>query len=531
MRLYKIEEPHLEFGYGTHVDPKTGITQYSVYDAKFNARRDRILVGAVGTSDNLSALTSWIERCSRPIPAPPDSRQRNLRVPFCGFNRDGGFRAALATHAEIARALTNSDVRQVLEIRNWNERVAAAVELYYRQIRFLTQNRVLDVVVCVIPSELHAQVAKVELLPVEETATDSDGRAELESNFRRALRAGLKSIIVSQGAGVTGTRPMLDQSIEGSVYLHSSDRFRAWDPSGTGRECLFRPALKAKAMHLGKPLQLLLESTMQPSGRSRQDDATKAWNFCTALYYKANQTVPWRLIPNRNRPAVCYVGIGFYRSRDRAVLNTSLAQVFDELGNGVVLRGTPVTVDRKDRQPHLTQEQAYGLLTRALSEYELALHTAPARIVIHKSSNYDRAELDGFKQAIRDSRVRSADFITILDSSIRLFRDGMYPPYRGTHVELDRNTHLLYTRGSVEFYRTYPGLYVPQPLEIRIVESDESPGVIGEEILSLSKMNWNNTQFDGKYPITIQCARSVGNIMKYLGPNDPEPQISYSYYM
>ena len=58
------------------------------------------------------------------------------------------------------------------------------------------------------------------------------------------LRAGLKSISVSQGPGVAGTRPMLDQSIEGSVYLHPSGRFRAWNPSGTSPEYLFRPALR-----------------------------------------------------------------------------------------------------------------------------------------------------------------------------------------------------------------------------------------------------------------------------------------------
>ena len=44
-------------------------------------------------------------------------------------------------------------------------------------------------------------------------------------------------------------------------------------------------------------------------------------------------------------------------------------------------------------------------------------------------------------------------------------------------------------------------------------------------------MNWNNTQFDGKYPITIACARKVGEVMKYLTEKDPEPQISYSFYM
>ena len=35
-------------------------------------------------------------------------------------------------------------------------------------------------------------------------------------------------------------------------------------------------------------------------------------------------------------------------------------------------------------------------------------------------------------------------------------------------------------------------------------------------------MNWNNTQFDGKYPITISCARRVGEIMKYLTPEQVE---------
>ena len=55
--------------------------------------------------------------------------------------------------------------------------------------------------------------------------------------------------------------------------------------------------------------------------------------------------------------------------------------------------------------------------------------------------------------------------------------------------------------------------------------SDESSDVICAEILALSKMNWNNTQFDGKYPITIQCARNVGHIMKYLDiEKDPPPR-------
>lgn len=54
---------------------------------------------------------------------------------------------------------------------------------------------------------------------------------------------------------------------------------------------------------------------------------------------------------------------------------------------------------------------------------------------------------------------------------------------------------------------------VPQPpLEVQIVESDGSPDIVYEEILALTQMNWNNTLFDGKYPITMVCARKVGEV-------------------
>jgi hypothetical protein len=478
MKLQTIKEPYLEFGRGTDVCPRRGIAQYDVYDSRFDARRDRILVGAVGTGNNLEQLSQWLKRCSGYIPAAPNSKQPNLRVAFPGFNKEIGFKASFAIADEITKKLYDSDIKPILRIKKWNARIEAAVDLYYRNIKFLAQNRVIDVVVCVIPDELYKEISKEPKLSAEETIEDDNADDNIESNFRRAL--------------------------------------------------------KARAMHLGKPLQLVreasFESTLETEAKNKQDDATKAWNFCTALYYKANQTVPWRLITNKSKPQVCYVGIGFYRSRDRKVLNTSLAQIFDELGNNVILRGTPVDIDKDDRKPHLTDEQAYDLLTQALSEYKTAMETSPARLVLHKSSNYNDAEMDGFQHAMDDASVRTADFITIMDTNIKAYRSGDYPPYRGTHIEFDKKTHLLYTRGSVEFYKTYTGMYVPQPLEIRIVQADEAPSVICGEILNLTKMNWNNTQFDGKYPITIQCARRVGQVMKYLAPNE-HPQISYSFYM
>lgn len=474
MKLNYIEEPFLEFGRGTHICPRAGITEYDVYDIKIKTRRDKILVGAVGTSDNLAKLDEWINQCSTEIAAKPDSRQPNLFPKFCGFNQEIGFKAILVLEDEIKRTILKSEIREIIKINNANQRVEKAVELYYEQIKFLAQNRNVDVIVCVIPIELYPKIAKQEITQIEDTLEPENHEIEdIETNFRRAL--------------------------------------------------------KARTMHLGKPLQLIKEESLT-SNKKQQDDATKAWNFCTAIYYKANNKVPWKLLTNPNQPSTCFIGISFYRSRDKKILNTSLAQLFDELGNSIILRGTPVEISKDDRQPHLKSQQAYQLLKDALKEYENALSNSPGRLVIHKSSNYNDAELEGFRQASNEMRIKMVDFVTILDTDMRLFRDGNYPPYRGTHIELDEKTHLLYTRGSVEYYKTYTGRYIPQPLEVRIIESDESAQTICQEILSLSKMNWNNTQFDGKYPITLRCARSVGQIMKYLNLNET-PQVSYSFYM
>ncbi|HIO01539.1 MAG TPA: hypothetical protein EYN14_06225, partial [Alphaproteobacteria bacterium] len=105
-----------------------------------------------------------------------------------------------------------------------------------------------------------------------------------------------------------------------------------------------------------------------------------------------------------------------------------------------------------------------------------------------------------------------------------------YPPKRGTLLTLSENEGVLYTRGTVDFYKTYPGQYVPKPLKVTVYEQDSSLETLCVEILGLTKMNWNNTQMDGRLPITLECAMKIGDIMKYVGDTE-KPQVSYSFYM
>lgn len=474
MKLEHISEPRLVFANGEHVCPRRGIAAYGVFDKSATVRRSQVNVGAVGSGPCVAALAAWLERCGSAIDAPADARQKNLFPPFCGFSLASGFAAEFVSATELTRPLKKSDIDGVIAIGSFHDRVAAAIDMYYDEVKFLIQNRPVDVVVCVVPDALHEKIAYDDRTVGEETIEPSLDVGSSEINFRRAL--------------------------------------------------------KAKAMHLGRPLQLMKASSLDSTRKGLQDEATKAWNFCTALYYKAGPTVPWKLATDPAKPPTCAVGIAFYRSRDRRILDTSLAQIFDELGNGLILRGTPVDVDKEDRIPHLKARQAHDLLAAALAEYRVAMRSFPARIVVHKSSNFSAEEVDGFEQAGRSLGIDAVDLITITDSKVKVFRDGAYPPYRGTLVEVRPQQQLLYTRGSVHYYETYPGLYVPQPIELRIERSDESPSFLAREVLGLTKMNWNNTQFDGKYPVTLGCARKVGEVMKYLDDSD-RPQVRYGFYM
>jgi hypothetical protein len=298
--------------------------------------------------------------------------------------------------------------------------------------------------------------------------------------------------------------------------------------------------LKAEAMSLRRPLQVIRPATYDEKMRRRQkqntsrfqslqDEATRAWNIHTALYYKAGG-VPWRLIRDPSLLSACFIGISFYTTLDRSSVMTSMAQVFNQRGEGVIVRGGAAQVSKEDRQPHLGREDAFKLLKNSLDRYREEHKTLPARVVLHKTSSFDRDELEGFRDAVLDREIDYYDFLSISDSDTRLLRYGVYAPLRGTLLTLSGREQVLYTKASVDFFQAYPGMYVPMPRLIRCEEVSEAPAALAMEILALTKMNWNNTQFDGSLPITLRAAKQVGSLLKYI-PEGTPVEAQYRYYM
>jgi hypothetical protein len=490
MKIDFIYEPELGFGTDKHIDIRFGLMNYGPFDFSSELAPKQINLGIVGTPETIGGVVDWLGACQSGLSA-KKSNQPNLFPRFPGYGEDTNLRAAIITDPRLQQTISPDEITGLCKGRRTDKAVEAAVDTFIRELKRLDEKPTVQVLVCAVPMNL------LEFM-------DQDGAGQIK----------LDSEDVDDDAG--------DEE-RNAVY---------------GVD--FHHLLKARGMELKKPTQIILPMTYDDTKKQRQkrnasktrrlqDEATRAWNLYTALYYKAGG-IPWRLIRDSKQPSVCYVGVSFYKSLDGSKLMTSTAQIFNERGEGVILRGGVAEVSADDKQPHLQGRDASSLLERALDAYRGEHYNFPARVVIHKTSGYTPEELDGFKQALKQRQIDFVDFINIRKSYTRLFRNGEYPTLRGTMLSLDHRSHLLYTRGGVDFFKTYPGMYVPRPLEFLCHETQQTPRFLAQEILGLTKLNWNNTQFDNADPIIVKAARRVGDVLKYLGEEDPV-QSRYAYYM
>ena len=287
-----------------------------------------------------------------------------------------------------------------------------------------------------------------------------------------------------------------------------------------------RHALKARALKAKLPIQIVTRNLLEDSVRG-QDSATRAWNFSVGVYYKSGG-VPWRL--PQTGPETCFVGVSFhhFRTTKRHIIQASLAQAFSSEGEGFAIRGEGVPAEPdQNRNVHLSEEQAYNLAESIVTEYATRTGGAPVRVVMHKTTYFDDAELVGFRAALSDTPI--VDLVTLVPSSLRLLRLGTYPPKVGTLCTINSSKSFLFTSGYMPELGTYPGPHVPQPFEVRL-QLGGSKAEAAQDVLNLTRMNWNTADIRGKWPVTLSFARRVGGILDEFGDADPH-ETSFRYFV
>lgn len=306
----------------------------------------------------------------------------------------------------------------------------------------------------------------------------------------------------------------------------------------------FRRKLKAKLISFQNtlPTQIIVEPTVKGTKKSMQDLSMTAWNFCIAGYYKAG-CIPWSL--QVKDVDTCFIGISFNKvvSEENNLLRSSIAQAFNREGQGLVFTWKNFLWDdekNKTKSPHLEYNYAKDLIQYVLTEYQKINKHTPSRVVIHKTTDFWNIndskvynELDGLRDGIIEKLGQDVkiDFVAIKSSPVKILRNfGIYPVPRGTCMGIDDNECVLYTTGYIPYFELYPGRHIPHPLHVKIFESDSHLDKICEEIMALTKMNFNNCSYFDSLPITIRFSKKVGEILQYLSSNIT-PQNKYYYYM
>lgn len=510
-RAVNLQEPDLIFG-GFHEekDPRIGLAHFGPYKHQTESvGQDKIRMGIIGDKSMLEKSKQLIQMISSPIQSQAPNRW--LYPDFPGVSKESKFGCSIELSTTWQQTILQNEIDEILKILDVNERIGAAVQLYVTKINsILSEDNPPDVVLCTLPSqiELHCGISKFT------RGAKTPKPTQLERQIQKFKNDNQKFLS--------------DWGVVVEADAHKK-------PKGFD----LRNSLKGRAMALKtpKPIQLLRESTAdailnyaqyrdENKKGKKQDPSSFAWNFSTALFYKANGK-PWRLA--KLRQDTCYVGISFYRDKlsFNENIETSMAQIFTHDGQGLVLRGSEVYVDEKTKEAHLSEKQAHDLLTDCIKKYTEKAGRTPARVVVHKPTSFTSVENSGFSSAIGNVKK---DFVTILSrKGIRFMRKGSYPVLRGTVISLTPDIHILYSSGYTSRIRTYPGHRIPVPLYL-IHKGDSEVQEICDEIMGLTKLNWNTTSFSTFLPITLAFSNKVGDILSECD-KETELQNHYRFYM
>jgi len=464
-----IEEPQLMFQRGNSYTPMVGLIKHGArFSTSEEIEHKWIKVGIIGSGKSISLTLKLLDDMRYPIIPEEPSK---VKIPFLGLSESSRLNFSLSYRPEWQQKISPTEISEILSMMTKTKKALAFAELIDNKMSILAdKSPPPDVVIIAIPKEIEDECKEI---------------------FK--------------------DKPLIKLPYEDD--LHSR--------------------IKLYGMKYDLPTQLIRNDTL--IFRKTQDKSIISWNLSVGLLYKSQKGYPWKLAKFEDN--TCYVGISFFKERDdnnKKTMRASMAQVFLDTGESFILRGEPFQWNdpKHPNQPHLTEEGAKKIIEKVLAQYRLHKKTLPERLVIHKSSNYWEYEREGFLQA--SESVEYKDFITILKSDMKFYRtNSIFPVIRGTvisHPHLD--DYFLYTTGFVPCVNTYPGRGVPYPINVRCNLQSSDIKQICKEILSFTKLDWNNTFIYRRDPVTLSVSRKVGDVLSESIARDcPYLDTHYYHYM
>lgn len=506
--LVHIPEPKLSFNYGQQMEyPRDGLFLYGPVDRADGP--DRIRYGVIGTKAGVARLKRWAAEIGGFIrPPAPKSEGRRVaphHVPYPGFSQAFGA-SWNDTPAEVIDEIDPKKLSEALRIANRHEAIKDAVSMYVEPL-IQAHNRLEyppDFWFVVIPEEVFALGRPQSRVPREER------------------RAGKVTMTKAKSKSLD-TAP--------DLFLEPTDVYKY--------ATHFRRQLKARLLEHRIVTQIVRETTIAPNDfvddrgflvRRVEDPATIAWKLSTCAYYKAGGR-PWQLA--NVREGVCYVGL-VYKHTDpdgKGQYACCAAQMFLTDGDGVVFRGAVgpwYSLDRKEF--HLSAEKAQELISMVVDEYRHKHGRAPSELFIHAKSAFSTDEWHGFSEACPKETNLVGVQIRDAREDLKLFRLGQYPVLRGLAMKLSERNAYLWTAGYTPRLDTYMGAETPNPIQVKILRGDCDLDVVLQDVLGLTKINFNSCLMNDRLPVTIRFADAVGEVL-VSAPTDGKAKLPFKFYI
>lgn len=460
-----------------------------------------------------------------------DSRfppHRLLEEPFLAFGSGGSHKhplVGLRTHGPHSRdSFGTADVRFSL---------ITTTNLYARVRRFLgtllSDHQPTDRPKYVPPYPGFQPVYGVGLMPADDSVVQLDPNIINARDPHFAIASALAPAVRQ----LTVTRSSWDVLI---VAL--PEAWRQWKVSADGAFDL-HDQLKAFAAPLGLPTQIVWEDR----ALNFKHQCSLAWRLSIALYAKAGGT-PWRL--HRATDAdVAYVGLSYaIRGGTSDAFVTCCSQVFDADGGGMDFVAYDVGHGVDLENPHLTRDQMRAVMSRSVRLYQdrHAGHM-PTRIVVHKTTTFRDDEVDGVFDAW--DACEEVECVRVQGSTpwrgVRLVaaklghgpsQPANWPVQRGTLQFLSGRDGLLYVNGTAPGVASGNGNFyqgaksIPSPL---LVTRDAGSGPLertADDVLALTKMDWNNDALYDPLPVTIKYSQTLARV---IGHTNGLPNAAYPY--
>jgi hypothetical protein len=500
-----LREPSLVFGNGQALEsPKDGLFLFGPLEEASASKAIRL--GVVGTSDGIRRFRAWSDRLRGFIPA-VDSKSPQHR-PFPGFENIFGAEWPEAPVCELQVRV--DELSSAIRISDRHQAIYKMVELYKGPIeRFLNEeDERVDLWFVVIPEEVYTYGRPLSIVPKSE-------------RIQTAVLMDKKS-----AKAIAQTPSFFEEDNLAAVPYQY--------------ELNFHNQLKARLLEgLHLPVaQIVRETTLAPHEfmkrngyplRRVQDPATVAWHLCTAAYFKAAGR-PWRLA--RVREGVCYVGLVF-----KQVVNAEEgtaccgAQMFLHSGDGLVFRGAVGPWRSPDtHEYHLSVAGAGELIGMVIEAYKSKHGKPPAEMFIHGQTFFNEDEWTGFRSAVPSEtnlvgvRIRSSH-------GLKLYRPGDNPVARGTAFLQSERGGFLWTRGYIPYLQTYPGRETPNPLRIEVTRGNADLSIVMEDVLNLTKLNFNACIYGDGLPVTLRFADAVGEILTAGPERKGQPPLPFRHYI